>query len=75
MVWPSQSPDLNPIEAIWDYIDSRLKKSMRTSKEKMWEMVQAVWKDIPLDILQKYIFSMRKRCMAVIHAKGGNTRY
>ena len=27
MVWPPQSPDLNPIEAMWDYVDSKLKKN------------------------------------------------
>lgn len=75
MVWPPQSPDLNPIEAMWDYIDSKLNRSVRTSQDKMWEMVQNVWNSIPDEILKKYIFSMKKRCKAVIHAKGGHTRY
>nr|CAH0098454.1 unnamed protein product [Daphnia galeata] len=47
MVWPPQSPDLNPIEAIWDYVDVRLKKSIRTSKEHMWNNIQYVWNNIP----------------------------
>jgi hypothetical protein len=53
MVWPPQSPDLNPIEAMWDYIDSKLNRSLRTSEEKMWQMVQDVWKSIPRKILKK----------------------
>jgi hypothetical protein len=75
MVWPPQSPDLNPIEAMWDYIDSKLNRSVRTSQDKMWQMVQDVWNSIPAEILKKYIFSMKKRCKAVIAAKGGHTRY
>ena len=75
MVWPPQSPDLNPIEAIWDYVDVRLKKSIRTSKEHMWNNIQYVRNNIPKSILRKYIFSMKNRCKAVILAKGGHTSY
>ena len=75
MVWPPQSPDLNPIEAIWDYVDVRVKKSIRTSKEHMWNNIQYVWNNIPKSTLRKYIFSMKNRCKAVIMAKGGHTSY
>ena len=75
MVWPPQSPNLNPLEAMWDFVDSRLMKKERTSKEKMWENIQKAWNSIPKGVLRKYIFSMRKRCKAVILAKGGHTRY
>ena len=75
MVWPPQSPDLNPIEQIWDLIDSKIDKSARTSKDKMWEMVQRAWDSIAPEVLRKYIFTMNARCQAVIEAKGGHTRY
>ena len=32
MVWPPQSPDLNPIEAMWDYVDSRVLKVLEPPK-------------------------------------------
>ena len=75
MVWPPQSPDLNPIDAIWDYVDVRVKKSIRTSKEHMWNNIQYVRNNIPKSTLRKYIFSMKNRCKAVIMAKGGHTSY
>jgi transposase len=75
MVWPPQSPDLNPIESIWDYVDCRLRKSSRTSKDHMWTNLRHTWNSIPKKILRKYIFSMRNRCEAVIRAKGGHTSY
>jgi transposase len=27
MIWPPQSPDLNPIEQVWDFVKSRLEES------------------------------------------------
>ena len=62
MVWPPQSPDLNPIEAIWAYVDVRLKKSIRTSKEHMWNNIQYVWNNIPKSILlEKKLIVMKKK--------------
>ena len=75
MVWPPQSPDLNPIEAMWDYVDSKLKKTERTSQEVMWQNLQKAWNSIPRAVLRKYIFSMRNRSLAVIRARGGHTKY
>lgn len=75
MIWPPQGPDLNPIESIWDYVDCRLRKISRTSKDEMWTKLQNIWNGIPKKILQKYICSMKNRCRAVIRAKGGHTYY
>uniref|UniRef100_A0A4W5N7G5 Tc1-like transposase DDE domain-containing protein n=1 Tax=Hucho hucho TaxID=62062 RepID=A0A4W5N7G5_9TELE len=31
MTWPPQSPDLNPIEMVWDELDRRVKEKQPTS--------------------------------------------
>jgi transposase len=75
MEWPPQSPDLNPIEQIWDHVDTKLRKMCNTSKHSLWLNLQSVWADISNETLSKYIFTMKSRCEAVIEAKGGHTRF
>jgi transposase len=38
MTWPPQSPDLNPIEIVWDELDLRVKTKQPTSAQHMWEL-------------------------------------
>ncbi|KAK4006780.1 hypothetical protein OUZ56_011938 [Daphnia magna] len=48
MVWPPQSPDLNPIEQIWDHVDSKIRKMCNTSKNSLWVDLQTAWDDISI---------------------------
>ncbi|CDQ73639.1 unnamed protein product [Oncorhynchus mykiss] len=47
MTWPLQSPDLNPIEMVWDELDRRVKEKQPTSAQHMWELLQDCWESIP----------------------------
>ena len=47
MTWPPQSPNLNPIEMVWDELDHRVKEKQPTSAQHMWELLQDCWKIIP----------------------------
>ncbi|CDQ86405.1 unnamed protein product [Oncorhynchus mykiss] len=38
MTWPQQSPDLNPIQMVWDELDRRVKEKQPTSAQHMWEL-------------------------------------
>jgi transposase len=75
MVWPPQSHDLNPIEQIWDHVDTKLRKMCNTSKNTLWLNLQSVWVNISNETFSKYILTMKARCEAVIEAKGGHTRF
>jgi transposase-like protein len=46
MTWSPQSPDLNPIEMVWDEVDHRVKEKQPTSAQHMWELLQDCWKRI-----------------------------
>ena len=75
MVWPPQSPDLNPIEQFFDYIKSKLNRMDRSSEKAIWNSLQKAWSDVTITDLRKYINTMPDRCKAVIKAKGGHTKY
>ncbi|CDQ70919.1 unnamed protein product [Oncorhynchus mykiss] len=47
MTWPPQSPNLNPIEMVWDELDRRVKEKQPTSAQLMWELLQDCWQSIP----------------------------
>ena len=77
MDWPSQSPDLNPIEHIWNWVKRELgKKGARPSSEDvLCEWVQEVWSRVPNDLITALIEGMPRRVAAVIRARGGVTKY
>jgi transposase len=75
--WPPQSPDLNPIEHLWDLLKRRLSAydSAPTSIHMLWDRVQEEWEKITAEDCRNLIYSMPRRIDAVINAKGGHTKY
>ena len=61
MDWPARSPDLNPIEHIWDIMSRSIHA-----------LVQ-VWEEIPQETIRHLIRRMPRRCREVIQARGGHT--
>jgi len=71
--WPSQSPDLNPIENLWrDLKIAVFKHKVRNQKE-LWEIIQREW--ILIERCRKLVESMPRRCEAVIKNRGHATKY
>ena len=73
--WPSQSPDLNPIENLWSILDMRLKDRKVNTLNELLLVLQDGWKAIPVETLRDLVHSMPKRIEAVIKAKGYATKY
>ncbi len=72
---PPQSPDLNPIEHLWDYVERQLHKHTITSKATLKEAIRHEWARVPPEFTQKLVSSMNNRLKAVLDSKGGPTRY
>jgi transposase len=77
MVWPAQSPDLNPIEHLWFILKRRLAEYPEPPKGilELWERIQVEWEKIEVAQCQNLIESMPRRVQEVISAKGGYTSY
>ena len=75
--WPAQSPDLNPIEHIWNELDRRVRNSQRTinNANDLWEVIQDEWEAIEPEFVLRLIDTMTERIAGVIRVKGGFTRW
>uniref|UniRef100_A0AAZ3SMG2 Tc1-like transposase DDE domain-containing protein n=1 Tax=Oncorhynchus tshawytscha TaxID=74940 RepID=A0AAZ3SMG2_ONCTS len=68
----ARSPDLNPIEHIWD-IMSRSIHQRHVAPQTVQELADAlvqVWEEIPQETIRHLIRSMPRRCKEVIQARG-----
>lgn len=75
MQWPAQSPDLNPIENLWEEIERRIRTTTFTNKQSLVNKINEVWRNLPEDVIQKLISSMPRRCREVIKNNGYSTNY
>lgn len=75
--WPPQSPDLNPIEHLWDHLKRRLNSYEESPKgiNELWVRVEKEWESIPKQTCIDLIQSMPRRIKEVIKANGGHTNY
>jgi transposase len=75
--WPALSPDLNPIEHVWDELGRRVRRRVNPPEfiDQLQRALTDEWNNIPQAFVMRLIGSMRRRCLAVINARGGHTRY
>ena len=74
---PAQSPDLNPIENVWNKLKIQLQNCPqipRTRREGI-AAIQEEWAKIDPNFVNKLIEGMPKGARGVKLASGGHTRY
>jgi transposase len=74
--WPAQSPDLNPIENLWNIMKRRVAVKHPSNVDHLKEIIQQVWNEtLSPDQCFKLATSMPRRIQAVLKNKGGHTKY
>lgn len=75
--WPAYSPDMSPIEHVWDFVGRRLARDPRpvASADELWVRIQTIWNALPQADIQNLFDSMPRRVAALIAARGGYTKY
>lgn len=72
---PPQSPDMNPIEHLWDELGRRVGKRHITSKTQLKEVLLQEWNSIGADVTKNLVQSMPRRLKEVVERKGYSTKY
>jgi hypothetical protein len=75
MDWPGNSPDLNPIENLWNIMKEGLKKKDIGSAPKLQAELKKLWVSLDLVMLRNLSDSMPRRLQMVLDAKGEMTKY
>lgn len=77
ITWPPFSPDLNPIEHVWNWMKDYIQKKFprKLSRAQLEEAVYQAWDAVPQDFLEKLIQSMPRRISFVQMSGGGYSRY
>ncbi|GFW56618.1 transposable element Tc3 transposase [Trichonephila clavipes] len=77
MEWPARSPDLNPIEHLWDYLGREV-AALNPPPRSLHELKQGllcVWSSLPIPVSDNLINSLGNRCRQYIQVRGGHIPY
>ncbi|GFT03966.1 transposable element Tcb1 transposase [Trichonephila clavipes] len=75
--WPAYSPDLDPVEHLWDMLGQRIaaRQPPPTCLSELRRTLLDEWCNIPQDQIDNLILSIPRRCKACIASSGRHTPY
>ena len=77
MDWPPKTPDFNPIENILGIMKTKLSRRLlpgHTVRD-LRRLIQEVWDEIPMDIINRCVPSMNKRARQEVEYQGSHIDY
>ena len=77
LLWPARSPDLNPLEHLWDILGRKICE-ITPPVQTLLELEAALhreWQQIPQQRIQRLVKGMRRRLDAAIAVQGGYIKY
>ncbi|GFU11276.1 transposable element Tcb2 transposase [Trichonephila clavipes] len=77
LVWPARSPDLNPIENVWDALGRQVagRNYPPTDKNTLIRALTEEWDKLPQQLLDNVVQSMVRRVEYCITLYGGHIPY
>ena len=75
MDWPSNSPDLNPIENLWAIVKGNVERQMPKNLTDLERFMAEEWRNISETVIINLTGSMRRRCELIIEGNGERISY
>ncbi|GFX78193.1 transposable element Tcb2 transposase [Trichonephila clavipes] len=77
LVWPARSPDLNPIENVWDALGRQVagRNYPPTNKNTLIRALTEEWDKLPQQLLDNVVQNMVRRVQCCITLHGGHIPY
>ncbi|GFV54449.1 transposable element Tc3 transposase [Trichonephila clavipes] len=77
LVWPARSPDLNPIENVWDALGRQVagRNYPPTNKNTLIRALTEEWDKLPQQLLDNVVQSMVRHVECCITLHGGHIPY
>ena len=75
MDWPSNSPDLNPIENLWAIVKRNVELCRPSNLSELERFLEEEWGNIPNSLIINLVNSMPQRCREVIEKNGERISY
>ena len=75
--WPSQSPDLNPIQHVWSVMKRRLRllQNYPTTREKLFKLSCTIYYELPETYFRNLVLSVSSRCNAIKNVSVKTSKY
>ena len=73
--WPSNSPDLNPIENVFSWMKRNVEKKLPTNEQDLSQAIIDAFRDIPEDHFKNLMDSMKNRIKTVTKLNGARIKY
>ncbi|GFV75613.1 transposable element Tcb1 transposase [Trichonephila clavipes] len=72
---PPQSPDINPIENLWDHLNKKVREHAVSSKTELKRVLLQEWDTTQPNFCETFVQSMPKCLKMFIKNKGLHTKY
>jgi hypothetical protein len=74
MDWPARSPDMNPLETVWSFIQHRVDRCGPASRSELEQFWRQEWNSIPQSVIDQTVRSYERRLREVVKQEGRTIR-